>query len=74
MAKAKAKRRVTREIERVPQNITFVLTAKQRAVLKKIGMRDRQDVLLRAKFVRGKLLVTHHTVGGNFVPSNAAFA
>lgn len=74
MAKARAKRKATGGAERVPQPITFVLTAKQRAVLKKIGMRDHDQVVLRAKFVGGKLFVTHHDVGGNFVPSNAAFA
>ena len=57
--------------------IQFVLTAKQKAALKKKGVyHNKKAVIVRAKFVGGKLYITHHRAGGGgkFVSSNSCFA
>ena len=57
--------------------IQFVLTAKQKATLKKKGVyHNKRGVIVRVKFVRGILHITHHRAGrgGKFVSSNSCFA
>lgn len=55
--------------------ITFVLSKAQRARLERLGLRNKQGIVLRAKFTNGRLVVTNHQIaGGIFVSSNAAFA
>ena len=72
MAKAKKKKAPAAG---APKPITFVLTPAQRARLKSIGLREKQAIVLRAKFSRGRLVITHHQLPNlGFTPSNAAFA
>jgi hypothetical protein len=69
-------------VSRAPKPIVFVLTERERARLKKIGLRNHTAAIVRVKYVNGRLLITHHRIqgapetegGGHFVPSNAAFA
>jgi hypothetical protein len=59
-----------------PAPIKFVLTAKQKATLKKKGVyHNKKAVIIRAKFKGGILHITHHRAGrgGKFVSSNSCF-
>lgn len=53
--------------------ITFTLTAAHKKRL--MGKKKSGHVVVRFKWVRGKLLMTHHRpLRGSWKPANAAFA
>ena len=65
---------MARKTRAKPKPITFELSPKQLAALRKKGMLRNKSGEVRVKYANGRLYVVKHKVRGRFVASNAAFA